>query len=172
MLNLERHCVRARSGSAKTYGDFLASGFDQGHRPDLMGGGLIRSSGGWIEARKSQKGDERILGDTSFAMSVLAHAQEKLERRYAMKQSGIDCDTVEVRVTDLFALNPGDLYGQGRSRKVTQARSLFCYWAVRELGLSQTSMADLLSVTEAAITYAVRRGQIIERENGYRLLEE
>jgi hypothetical protein len=40
------------------------------------------------------------------------------------------------------------------------------------LGLSQKALADRFSVSEAAISYAVRRGQTIARENGYRLLEE
>jgi len=165
--------IRTSFGGAAAYLEFIKEGFDQGQRPDLTGGGLVRSSGGWTEARKAlAKGDERILGDTSFVLSVLADAQEKLDRRYAMKQSGIDFGTAEKRVTDIFVLNPGDLYGPGRPRRVTRARALLCYWAVQDLGMSQKTLADRFSFTEAAITYAVRRGQAVARETGYKLLEE
>lgn len=162
-------------GSAASYLEFIKEGFDQGHRSDLAGGGLIRSHGGWTEVKKSQtlvKGDERILGNTAFVTSILADAQEKLERSYAMKQSGIGLDAVESRVIDLFSLKHDELYGQGRTKRVAQARSLFCFWVVRELGLSQKTLADRFSVTEPAITYAVRRGQKIAHDNRYKLREE
>jgi hypothetical protein len=162
-------------GNAAAYLKFLKKGFDQGLRLDLTGGGLVRSAGGWTEVRKSQgvlKGDERILGDTSFVMGILAGAQEKLERRYAMKQAGIDFETIEKRVADIFSLNPRDLHEHGRPRRIAQAKSLLCYWAVCELRLSQKALADRFSVTEAAISYAVRRGQKIAQEKGYKLLEE
>ncbi len=60
-----------RQGTAKArrrYRAFVQKGIGEGKRPDLTGGGLIRSLGGWggIKAlRKSGirlKGDERILG--------------------------------------------------------------------------------------------------------------
>ena len=60
----------------------MAEGVDLGRRPELIGGGLIRSAGGWsaIKALRSvdmrTMGDERILGGVNFVLSVLAHAQE------------------------------------------------------------------------------------------------
>ncbi len=156
-------------GSAASYQEFVNQGFDQGQRPDLIGGGLVRSHGGWGEVKRSgslMKGDERILGETSFVMAVLADAEEKLERRYALKQSGVDLDALEKRVVDLFSLKAEELYGQGRARRIVQARSLFCFWAARELGFSQKALADRFSVTEPAITYAVRRGEQIAHERG------
>ncbi|HEY3278203.1 MAG TPA: transposase [Syntrophorhabdaceae bacterium] len=162
----------ASFGGAAAYLEFLEKRFDQGRREDLTGGGLVRSSGGWLEMKKApMKGDERVLGDSSFVLRLLADAQERLERHYALKQSGVDIDDVEKRVTTLFNLSPGDLYGSGRPRRIAQARALICYWAVHMLGLSQKALADRFSVTEAAITYAVRRGQTIAEENGYRLME-
>ena len=162
-------------GSARAYLQFLRKGIGQGQRPDLVGGGLVRSHGGWAEVKKSRsliKGDERILGDTSFVMSILADAEQNLERRYAVKQAGIDLDAIDKRVCDLYALKPDDLYGQGRQKTLVEARSLFCFWAVRELGIPQKALAERFSLTAPAISYAVRRGQRIAREKGYKLLEK
>ena len=162
-------------GSARAYLQFLRKGIGQGQRPDLVGGGLVRSHGGWAEVKKSRsliKGDERILGDTSFVMSILADAEQNLERRYAVKQAGIDLNAVEKRVCDLHALKPDDLYGQGRQKTLVEARSLFCFWAVRELGIPQKALAERFSLTEPAISYAVRRGQRIAREKEHKLLEK
>jgi putative transposase len=160
-------------GNVSAYLAFVKEGVDQGHRPDLIGGGLVRSSGGWTGVKNSQillKGDERILGDTSFVMSVLADAEHSFDRRYAVKE-GIDLDTVEKRVASLFGLTPHDLYERSRSRRIAQARSLLCYWVVQDLGLSQKDLADRFTVTEAAISYAVGRGREIARENGYVLCD-
>jgi len=60
-------------------------------RKDLIGGGLIRSHGGWTAVRELraakayQKGDERILGDGDFVEEVLLKAEEKLEKNLKSK---------------------------------------------------------------------------------------
>ena len=55
-------------------------------------GGLIRSLGGWIEAREILKGgvhimsDERILGDSDFVDSVISQSEEHFERRHKLRR--------------------------------------------------------------------------------------
>jgi hypothetical protein len=55
----------------------VAEGVDQGRRPELVGGGLIRSAGGWAGIKVLRSGDvrvtgdERILGGGDFVQSVL-----------------------------------------------------------------------------------------------------
>jgi hypothetical protein len=68
-------------------------------------------------------------------------------------------------------MNPGDLYLPGRQKKLVDARSLLCFWAVRELGISMTALAPRFSLTAAAIGYAAARGQKIAREKGYVMVE-
>jgi hypothetical protein len=63
------------------------------------------------------------------------------------------------------------LYAPGKYPKLVQARSVFCYWAVRELGVSATVLAKKLSVTQPAISIAVKRGEKIAKDKGYGLLE-
>jgi putative transposase len=64
-------------------------GIAAGKRPDLTGGGLIRSGGGWSavktlrKAGALQKGDERILGDGEFVEEVLSEAKEAFEKNTA-----------------------------------------------------------------------------------------
>lgn len=62
---------RVKSARSK-YHDFIKEGLSMGKRPDLTGGGLVRSAGRWlnpIEMRRAKvfvKGDERILGEGEF----------------------------------------------------------------------------------------------------------
>ena len=73
---------------------FVNKRITQGRRPDFVGGGLIRSAGGWSVDKalpKSSariKGDERILGDGDFVENVLKEAQENLERKYKFEAQG------------------------------------------------------------------------------------
>jgi hypothetical protein len=86
------------------YYAYVKDGVDQGRRPELVGGGIIRSLGGWAEARRVRlkgqdrmKGDERILGDGDFvrglfcywAVRELGYGQAELARRLGMTQPGV-----------------------------------------------------------------------------------
>ena len=80
----------------KRYLQYVESGIEQGRRPELVGGGLIRSLGGWRAVKNARfkgqvrmKGDHRILGDSAFVMEVLAEAEEKFERFYELKSKDI-----------------------------------------------------------------------------------
>ena len=72
----------------RNYREYVRKRMVLGRRPDLVGGGLLRSSGGWgvlkamSKARIHLKGDERILGDSEFVNTVLSGQQERFERRY------------------------------------------------------------------------------------------
>ncbi len=62
----------APENSRNNYLAYVEKGFAQGHRPELVGGGLIRSLGGWSEVLASRKRgekqafDQRIPGDGDF----------------------------------------------------------------------------------------------------------
>ena len=56
-----------------------------------------------------------------------------------------------------------------KERLPVKARSLLCYVAVNDLGLSVTDLARRFCLTEPAVSYAVRRGREIAKENGYAL---
>ncbi len=78
----------------RRYREFGQKGIVQGRRPDLVGGGLLSSHGGWASlkalrrAGAHQKGDERILGESTFVGQVLSEANEEFERRYRLAVEG------------------------------------------------------------------------------------
>jgi putative transposase len=163
----------------RRYRAYIAEGLDQGRRDDLVGGGLIRSLGGWVEAAKIRmegvkriKADERILGDSAFVDRVLSASEERYERRYELKRRGYDLDRVVARAADLYQMDPGDIVIRGRQRRRVDARSLVSYWAVQELGMTITDLARRFEMSPSADTYAVQRGEAIARNNNYQLLDE
>ena len=64
-----------------------------------------------------------------------------------------------------------DIFLKGKRQIRVKARSLFCFWAVRELGISFTELARRLGISVAGVGYSVERGEIIARENDYELIE-
>lgn len=162
----------------KRYSAYVKKGIGQGRRPELVGGGLIRSLGGWSEVKKMRlsgqdrlKGDERILGESDFVAEVLSQADEKYSKQYELKRLGYDFEHLEQRVAEIYEIDREELYLKGRQKTRAEARSLLFYWAVRELGLSGTSLAKRFEMSQPGVVYAVNKGEKIVKEKNYRLLE-
>jgi putative transposase len=159
----------------KAYEQFVAKGVEQGRRPELTGGGLLRSVGGWAALASLRKGsdwvksDERILGDSDFVTMVLRHADEQMETRYRLKSEGFELDDVAQRVADVMGLPVEVVWENSRRSPTVRSRSLLCYWASKELGLSMTEIANRLGLTQPAVSIAARRGEEIARQEGYSL---
>ena len=105
------HFGQQRGPARHSYRSFVSKGIKQGRRPDLTGGGLIRSQGGW-EAVKSlrktgehRKSDECILGNSDFVKKVLAQSEEALERKYALEAKGIGIEDIAARVAQLLGMS-------------------------------------------------------------------
>ncbi|MGD0486386.1 MAG: hypothetical protein ABSB94_04275 [Syntrophorhabdales bacterium] len=157
--------------AAQGYLSFMGSRFARGKRPDLTGGGLMRSYGSWTEVRNEGqriKGDERILGESAFVQRILSHAEEGLRRPRAPKMS---LKTLAQRVGALCEIEPDSLCHKSRKAHLVEARSLFCFWAVRNLGYAATTVASFIGTTQPGIGYAADRGEAIACEKGYRLDE-
>jgi putative transposase len=145
---------RKRLMARRRYREYVERGIDDGRRPDLVCGGLVRNAGGWSVVKARHKGiervngDERISGDGAFVESVLKAAQEDLERK-----------------SRLQALAPGK-YSQN-----LKARSLLCYWGTRELGMTTVELSKKLNLAQPTVSQAAARGRKIAQENGFCLRE-
>jgi len=168
-----------KSGMARrAYRRFVNNGIEQGKRTDLTGGGIVRSMGGWaaVKALRAskvfEKGDERILGDGAFVESVLKSSKERMKKKYYLQARGFGLTDVAVRVAGVLGVDQEKIWAAGKHREIVQARSLLCYWAVRELGITMVSLARRLDQSVTAVGKAVIRGEKLARENNYLLLEK
>ncbi len=156
----------------------MKKGVAAGRRPELTGGGLVRSAGGWSALRTLRKGDsrikvdERILGQGDFVETVLKAAQENLDRKSMIQSLWYDFDWLVNRVTGLFGLTFKELLTGGKQRKTVQARSVLCYWGTRELGMSAVGISKKLNIASSTASESVTRGRQIVEEQGLKLLEE
>lgn len=159
----------------RMYRQFVEQGIEQGRRNDLAGGGLIRSAGGWEclkqkrEEGQYQRSDERILGDSDFVSEVLEKTKESLTKSQKLKSKGMDVDKIAARVSKLMELVVKDVWAAGKQQHIVNARSLLCYWAVRELGVSMSSLSRRLGISLPAISKSVVRGKQIAEDNVFQL---
>ena len=167
-----------KAAAREAYRAFVTKGSGQSRRPELTGGGLLRSVGGWSSVKalrkthRKLKSDQRILGDSRFVAKVLAKADASVDRRYLLKAKGVDLDKVVQRVAELTEVDGATIWKGGKQRQAVRARSVVCYWAVKELGYTMTELAGRFGISQPAITLAVKRGEQIIREEGINLMGE
>ena len=165
------------SEARRGYRKFVKQGVNQGRRPELVGGGLIRSIGGWQAFKALDrtdvhlKSDERILGDSDFVEEVLKMAEENRQRQYQLEADGFNIEQVAQRVAAILGVNCEQVWKKGKHPQTVKARSLLCYWAVRELGISATEIARRIGISQPAISQSVERGEAIAKENGFELMD-
>jgi putative transposase len=149
----------------RAYADFVAKGVALGRRPGLVGGGLIRSVGGWsaIKALRSKSsrvmGDERILGSSDFVEAVLKYADEAYETRTFAIAKGVDLNYILSTVSDYFGIEREYIKGTGKQPKVSLARAIVCLLAVDKLKLSSREVARRLGLTPSAVSKALVRAK-------------
>ena len=159
----------------RMYRQFVEQGIGQGRRNDLAGGGLIRSAGGWEGLKQKreeglyQRSDERILGDSDFVSRVLEKTKESLTKSQKLKSKGMDVDKIAAQVSRLMGIAVEDVWAIGKQQHIVNARSLLCYWAVRELGVSMSSLSRRLRISLPAISKSVVRGKQIAEDNAFKL---
>ncbi|MEJ2662175.1 MAG: transposase, partial [Desulfobacteraceae bacterium] len=105
-----------------------------------------------------------------FVAQILSQVNEALEKKYALKADGMDLQRIAERVAELCDMPVEALWLEGRYRSLVTARSLLCFWAVRELGISMSSLARKLNISTVAVSKSVKRGAEIANDEGYTLV--
>lgn len=163
--------LRCFSGNKKEaqqkYREFIVGQVDVGRRPDLTGGGLVRSMGRWsivnsVRGRprkelQNQSADPRILGKGDFVDGLLQQADQRTREKLAMdqrvkmaeKELGEMCEFRSVSV---------DLLKSGvKRRELTLIRRLLVPRMVGELGLTLAETARMLGISTSGVAGILRR---------------
>jgi hypothetical protein len=164
------HFGTTRREAVRRYEAFVREGMAQGRRPDLVGGGLIRSLGGWSQVLPLRRrgvtvvSDERVLGSGAFIEHLRAEAahQERATLRLARKV--VPLATVERILCARDGVAVADLHAGLRSRRVVHVRRLFCQVAVRGMGYSGAAVARFLGVTPSAVNRLVASEELPQTE--------
>lgn len=153
------------ANARRKYRAFMAEGRGHGRRPELMGGGLVRSAGGWAAVRKLRHGregyasDERILGGTDFVLSVLKELEKQEAHRRSRRVWSLDVVSLIEQLAKAEGMTPERIRGVGRPRDVSRVRDGIAYLWVEYLGRSGRALARELGLRPESVNRAARRGQ-------------
>jgi putative transposase len=165
--------ARRRKDGTRLYEAFVRGGIAQGRRPDLVGGGLIRSAGGWSQVRALRRrgdptaADPRILGSGEFVESLLAEAEEQARQTLRYRRSASNLESLAKKVAAREGFAQSELRAGGKVRKVARARKVFCQVAVKYLGYSGADVARFLGVTTSAVNRLAMSETVIAPEESW-----
>jgi len=150
----------------RRYRQFVKNGIEQGTRPDLQGGGLVRSAGGdkigLLGIRKGERGlgDERILGSGDFVERVLSNSHciecPKIVRKIPLPE-------VVDRISKYLRTEKDEVLFGNRKQINCHARNLICFIAVKSMGYKFNEIANTLKI------HPVTAGRCAEK--GWKLLD-
>jgi putative transposase len=151
---------KRKNSAIKKYRLFVEDGIDQGHRNELVGGGLRRSQGKAEEGRRIEIYDDRILGSGEFVEYLRSdkNMHDKLAK-------SLPLDLLIERVAQYFSLEPDTLKRSGRFAQVVEARGAVCFFAVRELEYSGVTVGEALNMKRSGVCLAARRGEVFVLQN-------
>jgi REP element-mobilizing transposase RayT len=154
----------------RRYRQFVADGVEQGRRPDLQGGGLRRSAGGWeglATLRRGREGwafDERVLGSGPFVAQLLHSLPAPPGRSRA--EGVVRFLAVLAACAAGWGVTSAEVCGGSRRRVVARARAAASYVGVSELGLPIAHVARTLGVSPPVVRAGLARGAELLRARG------
>jgi len=143
--------------AVKKYEQFVREGVMQGRSPELVGGGLIRSLGGWSQVlslkRRGDKiaSDERILGSEGFMERLLSEAEEREKETLRLSRKVPDLETLTRRIVKGEGIEESELRSGMRRKRVVKGRRMFCQLAVGRMRYSGAEVARFLGVTTSSV---------------------
>ena len=72
---------------------------------------------------------------------------------------GYNFDEVVDRVAELFKMRRKEILNPDKQSQRVMARTLVCYWTVKELEMNGTEVGRLLGLMQSSVSRAVQRGE-------------
>lgn len=157
LTQFHRTTHRARAA----YHTFVAAGIPLGRRPELQGGGLIRSLGGWAavaalrRGREHYMGDERVLGSSAFVEAL----RRELAPPARPRVPPLPLDRVVAHVCASLGISPAALCGGSRRAPLSRAREAIAYLWTEVLGRPGRPLAAALGIRPQSVYEAAARGR-------------
>jgi len=147
----------------RAYRKYVEQGVDEGRRPELVGGGLVRSLGGWsqvLSLRRENKrvvADERILGTGDFVQKVVSEADERIKYQLGDNERRKKAQQLIEQTCKKEDINLRELRMGSRRGRIARVRVEIAYKLVERYGFPLAEVARQLGVTTSAISKAISR---------------
>jgi putative transposase len=147
----------------KAYRRYMKEGVSQGNRPELVGGGLIRSLGGWsaiLSLRKDNERpltDERVLGSGEFVEKVIEEADEKIKYQVYGANLKIKVKEIIQKTCEREGVSINEVTSGSRRGSISEIRSRIVIRLVKELGIPLAEIGRQLGITTSSVSKILSR---------------
>ncbi len=153
---------QTKGKAIRAYRSFMEEGIALGRRNDLVGGGLVRSPGGWSQVlslrgkEKRIEHDARILGGEDFVGHILKEADKRLQRQLQIGGRKGPIDQVIKELCKEEGIEEEELRNGGKRRKVSEVRARISFRLSHEMGIPFAEIARHVGVCTSAVAKAVQ----------------
>ena len=158
---------KSKYNARKAYRRYMVEGIKDGRREDLVGGGLIRTLGGWsqvISLRQSKDkvlSDERVLGQDQFVERILSETDNRIIGQLSINERKIGAEKKILEVCRKEGVNIEELKGGSRRDNLSKIRAKLVLELVEENGLTLAETARQLGVSTSAVSKIFERNRKI-----------
>ena len=164
------HFGETQRVARRGYRDFVEKGISQGRRPELQGGGLVRSAGGnkagllGRKADEREKGDARILGSGDFVGNILSEADKSLEYKFVKR---IALPELVARISNHLETDKNEVLCGNRKEKNCEARALISFFAAKKMGYRFNDVAETLGIHPVTAGRCAEKGKkLVDNDDG------
>lgn len=149
--------------AVKAYRDFVQKGIDKGRRPELVGGGLVRSKGGWsqVKSLRSADGgenfDARILGSGEFVEQIVKEASTAVKYQFTENERKQNVEKYIADVCKQENLSIEELRSGSRRQHISRARAVIANHIIKNYGVTLAEAARSLGVSTSAVSKMVKK---------------
>jgi REP element-mobilizing transposase RayT len=149
---------RRKREAQKRYREFVKEGVSLGSRPELVGGGLVRSMGGWSQVVSlRERGvreltDERILGSGEFVERVLSEADEKLQKQHCVKERKKTIEKIIAEWCRKGQATMAEVSSGSRRGSVSGVRARIVTALIEEHGVPMAEIARRMGISTSAVS--------------------
>jgi REP element-mobilizing transposase RayT len=147
----------------RAYRSYVERGINQGRRPELVGGGLIRTLGGWSAVKAMRRSadrelcDDRILGRGEFVERIIKEAEAQIKYQLpALADSNKIAEFITRRCQD-ENISVAELKGGSRRAEICRVRARIAMELVKTQGVALAEVARQLGVSTSAVSKIISR---------------
>jgi len=156
---------KKESEAEAAYCNYVKKAVGEGRRPELVGGGLVRSMGGWSVVKAMRRSgerelsDDRILGGGEFVERIIKEAEEKIRFQLPVSEELQKIDELMTQICKDERVSIDELKGGSRRQEISEVRKRVALELVQRHGVALAEVARRVGVSTSAVSKILKRAR-------------
>ena len=156
---------KKESEAEAAYRNYVKKAVGEGRRPELVGGGLVRSMGGWSVVKAMRRSgerelsDDRILGGGEFVERIIKEAEEKIRFQLPVSEELQKIDELMTKICKDERVSIEELKAGRRRKEVREVRKRIAIELVKRHGVALAEVARRVGVSTSGVSKILKRAR-------------